>query len=139
MGNESQRWKWFDYLKVIPAIIVAIVIFYVSSLSNPYTFTPTNFTRIFLNPLLHICEFGTLSFLLLFGLYPRLRAVFLISLSFFYAFLDELHQFFVPYRYFDIIDLLFDLTGILFGYLAYIIYRLIIDGLRKRFEKHEKI
>ena len=81
MGNESQRWKWFDYLKVIPAIIVAIVIFYVSSLSNPYTFTPTNFTRIFLNPLLHICEFGTLSFLLLFGLYPRLRAVFLISLS----------------------------------------------------------
>ncbi|MFX1280048.1 MAG: VanZ family protein [Promethearchaeota archaeon] len=135
MPEPNQRWQYYDYLKIIPAFILALLIFYFSSLSNPYPTPPSNLASIILNPLLHIVEFGALSFLVLFGLYPKVRATVLIMLSFLYAVLDEMHQLFVPYRYFDVNDLLFDLSGVLLGYLAYIIYGLIIECLRKSYQK----
>ncbi|MFX0083863.1 MAG: VanZ family protein [Candidatus Hodarchaeota archaeon] len=72
-----------------------------------------------LNPLLHICEFGVLSFLIFFGLYPKVKSICLISLSILYAFLNEIHQYFVPYRYFDIYDIVLDIVGVIVGYFAF--------------------
>lgn len=135
MPEPNRRWRYYDYLKMIPTFILALLIFYFSSLSNPYPTSPSKLTSLILSPLLHVVEFGALSFLVLFGLYPKVRATVLIVLSFLYAVLDEIHQIFVPYRYFDINDLLFDLSGVLLGYLAYIIYGLIIECLRKRYVK----
>lgn len=96
MFNKVQSWKYYDILKILPAITLAIIIFYFSSLSNPYPTTPPKGTSLFLNPILHVCEFGALSFLIFFGLFPKVKSVYLISLSILYAFLDEVHQYFVP-------------------------------------------
>ena len=98
---------------------MAITIFYFSSLSNPYPTTPSKFMRLFLNPILHICEFGALSFLIFFGLFPKVKSTYLISLSIVFAFLDEIYQYFVPFRYFDLYDLILDTVGIILGYFAY--------------------
>ena len=132
MFNKVQSWKYYDILKVLPAITLAIFIFYFSSLSNPYPTTPSKFTLLFLNPLLHICEFGALSFLIFYGFFPKVKSIYLISLSILYAFLDEIHQYFVPYRYFDIYDIVFDTVGIILGYFAYILLGLV----KERFSRN---
>jgi len=119
MSFNKQSWNYKDILKIIPAIIMAITIFYFSSLSNPYPTTPSKFMRLFLNPILHICEFGALSFLIFFGLFPKVKSTYLISLSIVFAFLDEIYQYFVPFRYFDLYDLILDTVGIILGYFAY--------------------
>ncbi|MFX1377120.1 MAG: VanZ family protein [Promethearchaeota archaeon] len=130
MSNKNQRWQYYDLLKVVPAIVVVIVIFYFSSLNNPYPTKPSNNRLLILNPMLHIFEFGTLTFLVFFGLYPKVKIRFLIAFSILYAFFDEIHQIFVPYRYFDIFDLNFDTVGIILGYLAYMIFDLIKERFR---------
>ena len=54
------------------------------------------------------------------------REFFLVfSLSLFYAFLDELHQHFVPGRAMDIMDVGYDVVGLLAGIIM-------ISGLRLR-------
>ena len=131
MFNKVQSWKYYDILKILPAITLAIIIFYFSSLSNPYPTTPSKFTSLFLNPILHICEFGALSFLIFFGLFPKVKAVYLIPLSILYAFLDEVHQYFVPYRYFDFYDIVFDTLGIILGYFAFILLGLVKERFRR--------
>lgn len=130
MSNSEQSWHYKDILKILPAITLAIIIFYFSSLSNPYPTTPSKFT-LFLNPILHICEFGALSFLIFFGLFPKVKSVYLIALSILYAFLDEIHQYFVPYRYFDFYDIVFDTLGILLGYFAFILLGLVKERSRR--------
>jgi VanZ family protein len=119
MRIKEQTCNYRDILKITPAIILAITIFYFSSLSNPYPTTPSKFMMLFLNPILHICEFGALSFLIFFGLFPKVKSTYLISLAILYAFLDEIHQYFVPHRYFDFYDLILDTVGIILGYFAY--------------------
>ena len=131
MFNKVQSWKYYDILKILPAITLAIIIFYFSSLSNPYPTTPSKFTSLFLNPILHICEFGALSFLIFYGLFPKVKSVYLIALSILYAFLDELHQYFVPYRYFDFYDIVFDTLGIILGYFAFILLGLVKERFRR--------
>ncbi len=131
MFNKVQSWKYYDILKILPAITLAIIIFYFSSLSNPYPTTPPKGTSLFLNPILHVCEFGALSFLIFFGLFPKVKSVYLISLSILYAFLDEVHQYFVPYRYFDFYDIVFDTLGIILGYFAYFLLGLVKERFRR--------
>jgi len=138
MFNKEQNWKYKDILQILPAITLAIIIFYFSSLSNPYPTTPSKSTSLFLNPILHICEFGALSFLIFFGLFPKVKTVYLISLSILYAFLDELHQYFVPYRYFDFYDIVFDTLGIILGYFAYLLLGLVKERLRRNFLKSDE-
>ena len=132
MFNKGRSWKYKDILKLLPAVTLAIIIFYLSSLSNPYPTTPSKGTSLFLNPILHVCEFGALSFLIFFGLFPKVKTEYLISLSILYAFLDEVHQYFVPYRYFDLYDIVFDTLGIILGYFAYFLLGLVKERFRRR-------
>lgn len=131
MFNRGRSWKYKDILKLLPAVTLAIIIFYFSSLSNPYPTTPSKVTSLFLNPILHVCEFGALSFLIFFGLFPKVKTEYLISLSILYAFLDEVHQYFVPYRYFDFYDIVFDTLGIILGYFAYFLLGLVKERFRR--------
>lgn len=132
MSNKNQRNDYYEFLKILPAIVLAIVIFYFSSLSNPYPTTPSKFTLLFLNPMLHICEFGALSFLLFFGLYPRIRVLIIITISIVYAFLDELHQYFVPFRYFDIFDFFLDVVGVIGGFIFYLLVKFTRNRIKSK-------
>ena len=132
MSNKKQRNDYYEFLKILPAIVLAIVIFYFSSLSNPYPTTPSKFTLLFLNPMLHICEFGALSFLLFFGLYPRIRVLIIIAISIVYAFLDELHQYFVPFRYFDIFDFFLDVVGVIGGFIFYLLVKFTRNRIKSK-------
>jgi VanZ family protein len=48
-----------------------------------------------------------------------------------YAFLDEVHQYFVPDRYFDFYDIVFDIVGIILGYFAYFLSGLVKERFRR--------
>jgi VanZ family protein len=132
MLEKIHSYKYYNFLKILPAIILAAIIFYFSSLSNPYPTAPSKFKILFLNPILHICEFGALTFFLFIGLYPRVRAILIIILSSVYAFLDEVHQYFVPLRYFDIFDFFFDNIGVIFGYVFYLIIIFLQNRIRNK-------
>ena len=132
MSNNTQKYNFYEFLKILPAIALAIIIFYFSSLSNPYPTAPSKFTLLFLNPMLHICEFGALSFFLFFGLFPKVRALFLIILSIIYAFLDELHQLFVPSRYFDIFDFFLDVVGVIGGFVLFLFVKFILTRIKSK-------
>ena len=132
MSNRSQKYNYYEFLKILPAVAIAITIFYFSSLSNPYPTTPSTFTLFILNPTLHICEFGALSSLLFFGLYPKVRALFLIAASIIYAFLDELHQYFVPFRYFDIFDFFLDVVGVIGGFMFYFLFKFLQNKIKAK-------
>ena len=121
MREIKPKWDYTDYLKIVPAVIFGLIIFYFSSLSNPYPSPPSEHVSKFLNPLMHIGEFGLLSFLISFGFFSKVKPIYLLTISFFYAFLDEIHQFFVPYRYFDIFDLVIDSVGVVIGFISYLL------------------
>lgn len=74
-----------------------------------------------LNSAAHFLEFGLLGFFLCKAIAEQMgtRGMPLLFLSTLicgtFGFLDEAHQFLVPYRVFDIMDLFFDTTGALSG------------------------
>ncbi len=135
MNETKPKWAYTDYLKAIPAFIFGIIIFYLSSLSNPYPTPPPGQIAMFLNPLLHLCEFGLLTFLIFFGFFSKVKSAYLLTVSFFYALLDEIHQFFVPYRYFDVYDLIIDSIGVVFGFIAYLLVKKLYKSLKGKDEK----
>jgi len=135
MNETKPKWAYTDYLKAIPAFIFGIIIFYLSSLSNPYPTPPPGQIAMFLNPLLHLCEFGLLTFLIFFGFFSKVKSPYLLTVSFFYALLDEIHQFFVPYRYFDIYDLIIDSIGVVFGFIAYLLVKKLYKSLKGKDEQ----
>jgi len=134
--NESEpKWSYTDYLTVLPAVILGIIIFYFSSLSNPYPTPPPGQIAVFLNPLMHICEFGLLTFLIFFGFFSKVKPIYLLTFSFFYAFLDEVHQYFVPYRYFDVYDLIVDSVGVILGFISYLLAKKLYLRFKGKQEK----
>jgi len=137
MEDLDTKWNYYDYLRIIPAIIFAGIIFYFSSLSNPYPVEPPGPPRILelevrINDILHICEFALLSFLIAFGFSGKVRSVYLILATIIYAILDEVHQYFVPNRYFSFYDILLDSIGVILGFLFYILLTSLIKRLRKK-------
>jgi len=118
-------------LKATPVIIFGIIIFILSSIERKPTtgITPP----IASNEVLHICEYGLFSMLLMFGFYPKIKYYDLILISFLYAISDEVHQYFVPTRYFDIIDIFYDCVGIVLGVIMFFILlgmKKILDNLK---------
>jgi len=105
-------------LKRIPVIILTIVIFVLSSLTQKI---PTggryNINYIFI--ILHIGEFGLFSMFLMLGFYPKVKSYFLIMISILYGILDEIHQYFVPTRFFDVVDILCNIIGSMLGVFIY--------------------
>ena len=109
--------NWFEKhsrITVTVAIIIALAIFYISSITFPQekggNITSNSATTY------HIGIFFLLSLFMLLGLEKRkeFRLIpIIILLAGVYAALDELHQYFVPGRYCSLTDFLIDLAGIL--------------------------
>ena len=135
MSEIKPKWDYTDYLKIIPAVIIGIIIFYFSSLSNPYPTPPSEKASKFLNPLMHVGEFGLLTFLIFFGFFSKVKSIYLLTISFFYAFLDEIHQYFVPYRYFDVLDLMIDTVGVVLGFISYLLAKKLYTSFIGKYKK----
>lgn len=105
-------------------IFIAICIFYLSSLS--FRGLPAGEESI--NLLATIYHFFAFFFLTLFLLISLLKGkenflffILAVSLAMVYGISDEIHQFFVPGRFCKLLDFCFDLAGILFAFMIYII------------------
>ena len=131
----KSKQEWITYIKAIPAIFCVILIFYFSSLSNPYLITPPQLPSINLNSLFHALEFGLLTFLVFIGFLSKTKSIYLLSFSLLYAVVDEIHQYFVPSRYFDVFDILLDSIGVVGGFLSYFLLRILYDKIKIKFDK----
>jgi len=120
-------------LRIIPAIIIMIVIFVLSSIEIP--FSPEDIPIIvyevnYLLLLLHIGEFGLFSTTLMLAFYPQVKSYFLVIISILYGVLDEIHQYFVPTRFGDVLDILCDAIGAILGVLFYLTLLFIMKKIR---------
>ena len=104
----------------LPVIIYAVCIFIFSSISRPPKVVPA-FPHS--DKLSHFIEYALFGFLMLRALfasykdkksiiYLRFLAVFIVI---FYGVTDEIHQYFVPLRHMDILDLVSDSIGAFIG------------------------
>ncbi|MFO8018883.1 MAG: VanZ family protein [Promethearchaeia archaeon] len=129
---DSDKWDVLDYLKLLPGIIFAGLIFYLSSLENPVPSQAAETIDFFdVNTVLHIAEYAVFSFLLAFGLSSKLEYYKITIIGILYAFSDEVHQYFVPTRFFDIFDILADGIGVVIGILGYLIFLMLLKGLKQ--------
>jgi len=116
-------------LKRIPVIILTIVIFVLSSLKQKIP--PIGAYKIdYLFIVLHIGEFGLFSMLLMLGFYPQFKSYYLVMGCILYGILDEIHQYFVPTRFFDVLDILCNIVGAILGVLIYFLLLYIIIKIR---------
>ncbi|MFH1729407.1 MAG: VanZ family protein [Pseudomonadota bacterium] len=117
---KTLLWFWF------PILAYAGLIFYLSSLERP----PVPFEFWNADKLYHFIEYAVFSFLLVRALrfsFPNIRLPqYTILITTLYGISDEVHQFFVPGRYFSIVDMVFDAIG---GVLGVYIYYFIIKKL----------
>ena len=108
----------------LPVIIYAVCIFIFSSISRPPEVVPA---FPYSDKLLHFIEYALFGFLMLRALfasykdkksiiYLRFLAVFIVI---FYGVTDEIHQYFVPLRHMDILDLVSDSMGAFIGQLFF--------------------
>lgn len=122
----------------VPAILYYGFIFFLSSLSvKGQVGIP------FLDKGLHLVEFALLGFLLSIGYFLSLRSSFRIKAAFTLASgillgcLDELHQYFIPSRSFEVLDMVADSIGILIGLFAFYYFsrtkkgRILVERLGK--------
>ncbi len=131
--ETEKKWNPIDYLKTIPAIGFAVLIIYFSSLSNPLPSRPKGVpTNLDINTILHIGEFAVLGFLIAFGFFDKFKQHHLLSFGVIFAVSDEIHQYFVPSRYFDVFDILMDIIGVLMGFISYLLLYKIIHQLKAR-------
>jgi VanZ family protein len=122
MGSAGSSTRSSPVKLWIPPCALAALIFLLSS--TPGTYYPRH--PDFINSIVHFMEFGFLTFLLARALHYAHSltntGLFLwaaaICISF--GLLDEAHQFMVPERVFDLMDLLFDSLGAAAGSASYI-------------------
>lgn len=101
------------------AVLTAIAIFYISSLTFPPGQGVTNIKAI----LYHFFAFFFLAFFLLPALVKGKKTSFIfiaIAIAIVYGVLDEFHQLLVPGRYCAFSDFLIDSAGILFASFLYV-------------------
>ena len=135
LNDAKKEWSLSDYIKLVPAILIAILIFYFSSLPNPLPPGPPGPPSLVdINLILHLCEFAGLSFFAAYGYFHKFNMKYVISFTVVYAIMDEIHQYFVPNRYFDIFDVVIDIIGVVIGFLVF----LLIKNLLKRIENKRK-
>ena len=102
-------------------IIIAVIIFVLSSMTFEGGYGTTNANSIFY----HFAAFFFLGFFLLISLLNGKKDYSLfflgITITIAYGITDEIHQFFVPGRYCSIFDASIDSVGVLFAGLIYFI------------------
>jgi len=101
-------------LKFLPAIIWMGIIFYFSSRQTTGIGGDSYWLRFSILKSFHLIEYAIL-FILWFVALKKFNLSFLIS--YFYSFTDEFHQYFIPGRTAKLRDTLFDLGGIIIGFL----------------------
>ncbi|MBS3099306.1 VanZ family protein [Candidatus Pacearchaeota archaeon] len=122
--------RWFERNYAVAWMIVLIIaglIFYVSSLIFPYNHPGISL----LSVIYHIGIFFLFSFFLMIALVRgKNKKIVLLGfvLALAYGFSDEIHQLFVPGRYGSLVDVFYDGVGVLF---ATIIYLIIVEGRKK--------
>ena len=118
--------KWLSFL---PAILYYLFIFVLSSKSIQIV---AYFDQ--LDKILHFLEYGLVGFLLAVGFFnaftfsASMKSVLTFGSGLILAILDEWHQFFVPLRKSDALDILADAAGLAFGIFVF----RILSGRRKR-------
>ena len=119
-------------MKFLPAIAYAILLFY---LSSGVRTTPAQVN----DKILHLMAYGGLGFLVAYGLQGNFKAPTMIFvaglLSTLYGVGDEIHQHFVPGRFYSYGDMIADAIGSFLGAVAFLI---LLQGLRK-FNGHHAI
>lgn len=104
----------------VPAILYYTLIFLLSSLR-----VKGQVSLPFLDKGLHIMEFALLGFLLSLGFFlsfgssVRVKSVFTLASGILLGCLDEFHQYFVPERSVEVLDMVADSIGILIGLIAF--------------------
>lgn len=104
----------------IPAAFYYVLIFFLSSRSYEI-----KIDILFFDKGVHLVEFAFLGFLLSFGYFIslksslRIKAILTFSSGILLGSLDELHQYFVPNRSSEILDVIADAIGILIGLFVY--------------------
>lgn len=104
----------------VPAILYYALIFILSSLR-----VKGQVGLPFLDKGLHLVEFAlfgfllSLGFFLSFGFSLRAKSVLTLASGILLGCLDELHQYFVPERSFEVLDMVADSIGILIGLIAF--------------------
>ena len=103
-----------------PAVLYYVLIFYLSSRSYE-----VKISILFFDKGVHLFEFAFLGFLLSFGYFMSLKSSLMVKAGLTFASgillgtLDELHQYFVPLRSTEVLDVLADAIGILMGLFVY--------------------
>ena len=121
----------------LPVVLWAAIIFLFSANPDPYKYLPEAWRYLIpireisdsslaelLGQLMHFLEYAVLSFLMARALHhtlPSSQKINLLTIIFtmIFALSDEIHQLFVPGRTFQVIDLIIDFLGILFGLFLY--------------------
>jgi len=115
--------SWFEKhskISLTITIIIAITIFYISSLAFPSGSHGTSLKA----TLYHLTAFFALALALQVTLIKRKNTKLIpivIAMLILYAISDELHQFLVPGRACSLIDIFTDIVGITFAFLIYLI------------------
>jgi len=113
--------SWFEKhskISLLITIIIAVAIFYVSSLTFPSGKPGSNIKSI----LYHLFIFFLFSLFLLISLTKRKNVKLIpiaITTAVLYGILDELHQLFVPGRACSLGDVFVDAVGITFAFMLY--------------------
>lgn len=128
--------KWFEKhnkLSWAITILIAIIIFYLSSLS--FVGVGEGYTKSWMSIVYHIVIFFFLSLFLFISLIkgePNSKLfLFVILILVSYGILDEIHQFFVQGRFSTVLDVFFDSIGILFAFMVYLIFLKSREGCDK--------
>ena len=120
--------KWFEKhntLSWVITISIAAIIFYLSTLA----FTGvggTGYGKNWISIAYHIVVFFFLSLFFFISLMKREKDynlfLFAVLILIAYGVTDEIHQFFVPGRFCAILDICFDVIGVLFASMVYFIF-----------------
>lgn len=103
-------------IRFIPAIIWMGIIFYFSSRQTTGIGGDSYWTRFLILKSFHLIEYAVLFILINFAL----NSIFIsIIVSYLYGVTDEIHQLFTPGRTSKFTDTLFDLSGIIIGFLVF--------------------
>ena len=118
--------NWLEqnrYIAIIFTVLIALEIFYISSI--PGASITTSGITFDITVLYHLIVFFLFAFFVLTSIKGERRIkvkhiIIVLAVSIAYAFLDEFHQMFVPLRIADFFDILVDITGIFLATLLYV-------------------
>ena len=120
--------EWFEkrrYFAVILAVLIAIEIFWFSSLPGIMSGFGEG-VNIKLSPIYHFTIFFLLNFFLIISWNVNQKSkyiVYSIIFSLIYSIVDEVHQLFIPFRTSSTGDIFIDSAGIFFSTLVYIHFK----------------